>query len=104
MDAIRIRHGETALVGCPLFQIENAAGEKARRPILEEFPSSPDFLISDAQQRQCLLPFVLSLLAISDCDRGIAVVVTLDLPFKPQVQQRWRFNNELSRGDGIGAG
>jgi hypothetical protein len=36
-----------------------------------------------------------------NCDRGILIVIALNLPFEPKINQRRRFNDEFSWNDGV---
>src|SRR6185437_14640543 len=70
------------------LKIENRAGEHVGRDkgviaaVAEMRPGPRDFLPAHAQHRQGLAPLAFALDAIADRDRGIAVVVAGDLPFK----------------------
>ena len=82
LDAIRIQHDEPALVIGSGFEIEEASRKSIGHDVLERV--LVDALVPDAQQRQAVCPGRLALLPIGHGDRGIAIVIAVDMPFESQ--------------------
>jgi hypothetical protein len=49
-----------------------------------------------------LLPGALARFSETHLDHGIAILIPLDLPFKPQANQGGTLDDELAGGDGVG--
>ncbi len=97
LDAIGIAQHEAALVVGPGFEIEDAAcehvgGDELKRVFV-------DALVIQAQQRKSWLPGLVAFFAIRDRDRGIVVVVPVDLPFKSERDKGGAFGDEFFGGD-----
>ena len=80
VDAIGIGHHKPAFVIGRGFEIENASGKSIRGDVLKSV--LVDAFVTDAEKRQAFFPRLLTLLAIENGDRRVAVVVSIDSPFE----------------------
>ena len=96
-DTVRIGHYKAALILCIRFRIEYGSGKHFRSQKL------PGLLVLQAKQGQRFLPGMISgpFLTERDFCSRIAVIVTLNMPFKPMRNKGWSFNDELSGLDHI---
>ena len=97
LHAVRIATGRTALHTPYRFEIEDAAGEHVRRDDVELLALLDAFALQ-AQQRQAASSGRRPL-AVGHVNGRVAVVVALDEPLEPQVDQRRRLDEELAGRD-----
>ena len=93
VNAIGIGYHKPAFVIGGGLEVEYASGKSIRRDVLKSV--LVDAFITDAKQRQSLFPRLLTLPAIKNGDRRVAIVVPIDSPFETQRHECRRFRDEF---------
>jgi hypothetical protein len=95
-DAVRIVQDEPRLVRGVRFQIQDAAGEHVGYDDVHAAAGAPDALALQPEERQRRLPLRHALFSERHLHRGVAVVIALDVPLEPEIDQRRRIDNEFA--------
>ncbi len=104
--SVRIGKNETAFVFGAGIEIEKAARKHVGCDIAVVMPAAvawqpaEHLLVLQAEKREALAPLLLALLAISDVDARVAIVVARDFPREAERDQSGRIDDELA-GNGV---
>ena len=100
-DAVGINKREFAFVIGGGFQIKDAACEAFRDNVGHTFTIAEHALTADAEQWKRRTPRGSAYFAEADFDRGVAIGVTFNEPFKSKVEKGGMFNVEAAGLTGI---